>query len=328
MKQIRTIIYEFRKKHKLTKREFEVLLCLINGTTTTKDLSKKLGVSPFTIKNHLDNILQKTDLSSKTEIFQRILFECLGQKLHTSDFPSDVPVILLVEDEPAMRSLMKDIIGKLKCEIHEAGTADEALAKFTAFPFYDVIITDVRMPGEKDGLCLLKEIKAASIRPHVLVTTAYGEGLEADVYDLGASDLLKKPFEGEQLIDALKRVLQNNHRYGDVLPGDELPLTLAFAYTSEDDLVEGQRVRVGRGGLSGVTEQQCKMGDIVGCELVCSQHKHVFTAVSEVSWVHELSDQKRALGLKFLNMSPENEAWLERFLEQHAIVAYIPKFTQ
>ncbi len=114
--------------------------------------------------------------------------------------------LLLLDDEPIKRVVMED---QLKEEgfIVEAYdnplAADDALTK----NMYDVILTDIRMPG-LDGISFLKKIKDKNPNQAVIVMTAFGTVETAiEAMKLGAFDYLQKPFSTEELILKLDRLM-------------------------------------------------------------------------------------------------------------------------
>jgi len=80
--------------------------------------------------------------------------------------------ILVVDDEPLVRDLLKEV---LKTEGYEVAIAEDGLAasKEVKKQEIDLVITDVRIP-KLDGIELLKEIKRISSSTLVVVITAYG----------------------------------------------------------------------------------------------------------------------------------------------------------
>ena len=56
--------------------------------------------------------------------------------------------VLVVEDESLVRMLVAEVLRQDGCEVTEAASADEALSLLAAWP-PDVIVTDIRMPGER-----------------------------------------------------------------------------------------------------------------------------------------------------------------------------------
>ncbi|MFV2073054.1 MAG: sigma-54-dependent transcriptional regulator [Thermoanaerobaculales bacterium] len=115
--------------------------------------------------------------------------------------------VLLVEDEAPQRILISEILRRDGYFVSEAGTVDEALiAMKDEVP--DLILCDWRMPG-RDGGELLKDVRQRALGCAFIVMTAYGSIAHAvEAIRLGADDYLGKPFEGEALLLAVRRVLR------------------------------------------------------------------------------------------------------------------------
>ena len=112
--------------------------------------------------------------------------------------------ILIVDDEPIKRSVMAE-------QLAEAGYfVATALDPFKAEPLlennvFDVILTDLRMPGQ-DGISFLREIKESAADQAVMVMTAYGTVETAvEAMKLGAMDLIEKPADLATIIERIKR---------------------------------------------------------------------------------------------------------------------------
>lgn len=114
--------------------------------------------------------------------------------------------ILLLDDEPIKRVVMEDQLreeGYIIDAYDNPLAADDALTKNT----YDVILTDIRMPG-LDGMSLLKKIKEKNPNQAVIVMTAFGTVETAiEAMKLGAFDYLQKPFSTEELILRLDHLM-------------------------------------------------------------------------------------------------------------------------
>ncbi|MBI5725083.1 MAG: sigma-54-dependent Fis family transcriptional regulator [Planctomycetes bacterium] len=115
--------------------------------------------------------------------------------------------ILIVDDERIKRSILED---ELKAGGYEVAIAENPLqaepkmAKAT----FDVIVTDLRMPGQ-DGLSFLRQVKQRQPDQQVIVMTAYGTVETAvEAMKLGAFDYLLKPFATEELLLKIDRLLQ------------------------------------------------------------------------------------------------------------------------
>lgn len=114
-------------------------------------------------------------------------------------------LILVVDDEASIAKMISQSLSQIGFISYSAGNAYEALAMMVEHPF-DVVITDVRMPG-MDGVDLLKRIKA-EYDSDVIVMTGYTEDYDYEsIITAGASDFVYKPVSFKELIIRLKRVL-------------------------------------------------------------------------------------------------------------------------
>jgi len=114
--------------------------------------------------------------------------------------------ILIVDDEEIERVSLSDDLSDAGYQTRTATCAEEALKLLDRGKF-DVVVTDLRMPGI-DGLDLLKRIKCApSPAPQVIMMTAYGNiPLAVEAMKLGAFDFITKPFRNESLLPILARI--------------------------------------------------------------------------------------------------------------------------
>lgn len=100
--------------------------------------------------------------------------------------------ILVVEDDEEMRSLLKDFFEEDGFEIDSVGNGSEAFRKIAREPF-DLIITDIRMPG-LTGLDILPGIRKLQPKVSIIVITAFGsEEIHRKALDRGATAYLEKP---------------------------------------------------------------------------------------------------------------------------------------
>ena len=121
--------------------------------------------------------------------------------------------ILVVDDEPALRSSLERALGLDRYEVELAGDGTEALDRLALAPV-DAVVLDVSMPGI-DGLELCRRLRAAGDRTPVLMLTARDaiddrvEGLDA-----GADDYLVKPFALRELQARLRALLRRTEEPG------------------------------------------------------------------------------------------------------------------
>ncbi|HTH94002.1 MAG TPA: sigma-54 dependent transcriptional regulator [Rhodocyclaceae bacterium] len=112
--------------------------------------------------------------------------------------------ILIVDDEPGMRSFLQRSLQSRCGLVETAASVDEAGRLLSERPF-DLIILDNSMPGKK-GVEWLHEIREAGLHNEVIVITAFAD-LETAIRALqaGAADFLQKPFRINQILNAIGR---------------------------------------------------------------------------------------------------------------------------
>ena len=103
--------------------------------------------------------------------------------------------ILITDDEKDIRELLRDFLENEGYECQLAANAFEALAKFKADKQFDIVMSDIRMPG-KTGLELLEEIKQEDEDVVVIMISAVKD-IESAItaMEKGAHDYVSKPFK-------------------------------------------------------------------------------------------------------------------------------------
>jgi response regulator RpfG family c-di-GMP phosphodiesterase len=122
------------------------------------------------------------------------------QTLNIEEIPRLCKKILLVDDYPPTRHLIRDALNQVGySDIDEAENGREALDKFS-FNHFDLVISDVMMPG-MGGMELLNQLREVSPYTSVIMITAYpAEELTVSAMKKGAVDFLKKPFNIDDLL--------------------------------------------------------------------------------------------------------------------------------
>jgi putative two-component system response regulator len=111
--------------------------------------------------------------------------------------------LLVVDDEPAIRSLVARLAGASGCTVSYAGCAGEALDRMAASPAA-VVLCDINMP-DRSGLWLATQLRRQFPKTALVMMTGFGQcELEAGLKE-GAMASLAKPFTREQLIQVLER---------------------------------------------------------------------------------------------------------------------------
>jgi CheY-like chemotaxis protein len=130
---------------------------------------------------------------------------------------SGAGTILLVEDEPAVRTLVKNILQDSGYQVLEASHGIEALQKFrTLVEPPDLILTDVVMP-QMSGVELIRQVRQYQANIKVLYMSGYSDhpALKHDV--LTGTAFLQKPFSPWGLTDAVRQVLVGHPTPDDLL---------------------------------------------------------------------------------------------------------------
>ena len=116
--------------------------------------------------------------------------------------------ILTVDDSASVRQMVKLTLSGAGYSVVEAGDGKEALAKAEGGGI-DMVLTDLNMPV-MDGITLIKELRGrASCKgvPIVFLTTESDEGKKSEAKAAGATAWIVKPFQQEQLLGVVKKVL-------------------------------------------------------------------------------------------------------------------------
>lgn len=118
-----------------------------------------------------------------------------------------MPVILVVDDEPLQRDILKTILDTEGYETHTASSGKEALSIIgNIHP--DVILSDLRMEG-MDGIELLDAIPKKPFEPSIIIITAHGTISSAvEAVKKGAFDYLTKPLNKDTLLLNVRRAVE------------------------------------------------------------------------------------------------------------------------
>jgi CheY-like chemotaxis protein len=129
--------------------------------------------------------------------------------------------ILVVEDEKAVRAIVGEQLGSLGYDVKLAKDADQALEFLKAHPF-DLVLTDVVMPGRLNGRALAEEIKQAWPDTRIVFMSGYSENalLRDGRLDSGVM-LLAKPHVKADLAQIIRDALggSGRNRFGSAVHG-------------------------------------------------------------------------------------------------------------
>ena len=132
--------------------------------------------------------------------------------------------VLLVDDDQKLRRLIQEYLEGYEFQVFTLSDG-EAVLNSVRKDSPEIVILDIMLP-KKDGLEVLKDLRAVSQVP-VIMLTAKGEEADRVVgLELGADDYLTKPFSPRELLARIKAVLRRLEQTAKSIPEDEEGLRL------------------------------------------------------------------------------------------------------
>jgi two-component system KDP operon response regulator KdpE len=119
--------------------------------------------------------------------------------------------VLIVDDEPQIRHLLRITLARAQYEVCEAGTAGDALALLKTFA-PDVVLLDLGLP-DRDGMELVPLMKSQSSAVLLVVSAREATEEKVTALDLGADDYMTKPFDTAEVLARVRTALR--HRLAD-----------------------------------------------------------------------------------------------------------------
>jgi len=141
--------------------------------------------------------------------------------------------ILVIEDEHKIARAVSRALEQESYAVDVAYDGDDGYAMATTEP-YDLMIIDRMIPGDYDGIAIIKALRDAKIHTPILLLTALGSTADKTKgLDSGADDYMVKPFALEELLARVRALLRRpSEQKGVVLKADDLELdTTTFTVT-------------------------------------------------------------------------------------------------
>ena len=143
--------------------------------------------------------------------------------------------ILVIDDEPQIRRVLRSTLSFRGYEISEAATGEEAV-ELAGKLKPDLILLDVNLPGIS-GIEACQEIRRTSETPIIMLTVRNAERDKVVALDAGADDYVTKPFGIEELLARVRASLRRH------APAEAMP-----AFHAKDFSVDFEARRVTAGG--------------------------------------------------------------------------------
>lgn len=148
--------------------------------------------------------------------------------------------VLVIEDEHKIARALKKALEQETYAVDVAYDGDEGYAMATTEP-YDAAIIDRMLPGDHDGISIIKAMREAKIHTPVLLLTALGSVNDRTTgLDSGADDYLVKPFALEELLARVRALLRRPaEQHATVLKAGDLSLnTVTFEVKRGDTNIQ------------------------------------------------------------------------------------------
>ncbi len=153
--------------------------------------------------------------------------------------------ILLVEDNPATRQIVRDILQETPYDITAYGNGNEG---YTAIDNqgWDLIILDIMLPG-KDGYELLGfSKKIHKFTPVIMFTALKDRNKKIKAYNMGVNDFISKPVEKWEFLARVRSLLALRESYQKLEETKNIVKSLAHAVEAKDPYTSGHSDRVGK----------------------------------------------------------------------------------
>lgn len=119
--------------------------------------------------------------------------------------------LLVIDDDPLLRRCLTLLLQKQGFDVTVAGSGAEALELYGKKD-YDLVITDVRMPG-MNGVETLKALRTLAgknkkrITPEIVMSAYHDEDIRMEIKELGVRKFIQKPFDVEELVSTIDQNL-------------------------------------------------------------------------------------------------------------------------
>lgn len=230
------------------------------------------------------------------------------------------PVILVVDDQQHMRSLISSLLAPLQAEISEAENGMMALDLLRKGGKYDLILTDIAMP-EMDGYAFCSEVKKDERLqriPVIMISTFDSDASVEQGFDSGASAFISKTVLREQLLEVTNRVLERSRFFSDkkILLVDSSPVVVRVV---KDHLSQsGFTVGCVRNGTEALNKLARDRFDLIIADL------HI-PEMQQLHFIERLraDDRLRSIPLMVMHASASRQETRE--LMNRGVVAFISK---
>jgi CheY-like chemotaxis protein len=228
--------------------------------------------------------------------------------------------VLLVDDEPDLRSIIAEWFRREGCNLLVAEDGAQALGIISANKI-DVVVSDVRMPV-MDGITLLKKVKTSGYKSSVMFVSGFTDVIKPrESYDLGVEAVMSKPVERRHLIAAVTRILAERGELWRFPPSEKPEAILDATFDSLASTLRQGLLALGRGGFCIKSTQRLAEGR-VDLLLEFRVDKRKVTGQGIVRWIDSAEAQ---IGVEITYIDEPNRAWILSMTEPNTSISFIPR---
>jgi CheY-like chemotaxis protein len=236
--------------------------------------------------------------------------------------------VLIVDDEPDIINIIEIILNRAeKYVISGVANGVKALDFLSKDTTVDLVLADIKMP-EMDGIELIKRIKDNDIeRPKVMFVTGFTDISVDKLYDAGACGLIIKPFEWKTVVASVEECFKQRPRYDKTYNERDIKMHVAMELESLEAVQSfSEDFALGRGGMFlNTLQRRAGIGDLIRFRVDFKGGKiGRIEGVGEVVWQRVSGEENILLGVKFHNLKPELEHFVEDFCHKNKVRAFIP----
>ena len=223
------------------------------------------------------------------------------------------PLILIVEDDAAIRNLIATTLETQDYRFHTAQTGAQAVFEAVSQK-PDIILLDLGLP-DMDGVEIIKKIRSWSMMPIIVISARSEDRDKIEALDAGADDYLTKPFSVEDLLARL-RVTIRRLSYGEAPQAEETVFTngeLKIDYASGCALLGGQELH-----LTPIEYKLlCLLAKNVGKVLT---HTYITRGIWGTSWDSDVASLR--VFMATLRKKIERDPSQPKYIQTHVGVGY------
>lgn len=240
---------------------------------------------------------------------------------------SKPPIVLVVDDEADLREILRMDLEDHGFQVAEAHSGNSAIA-YCEKNHVDLVLSDMRM-SDGSGIDLIKGLRARHFeKPVVLFISGFSDAPPEEIYELGAGGILAKPWDVDELIEAIRRLLQDpSTRWVRKANRFSVGYSIEIKGTEFGDVQSREVINLGRGGMFVASDKELPpVGQLVEFSFTAPRGAKV-AGHGVVRWLRHQSDDNdlRGYGVEFKEI---DESYLQPLLHDLAekkVQAFIPR---